>query len=70
MFSTFVMLYCIILQGKLELAIILMLEYVNRLQNAESCLHFLASKRPLNQVGAPYISNEAAYVIRMAIASR
>ena len=43
--------------GELELANIFMLKNVNKLQNVEACLHFLASKYSLTEVGMHYKSN-------------
>ena len=39
--------------GELELAGILLLENVDKLQNVETCLHFLAYKCPLTQTRMP-----------------
>ena len=44
-----------------------MLKNVNKLQNVEACLHFLASKWPLTQVDINYESNRAAYILRITI---
>ena len=55
---------------ELELASILMLKNVNKLHNSEACLHFLASKCPLTQVGMDYKSNQLAHIIRMRVASQ
>ena len=52
------------------LASILMLKNVNKLQNVDACLHFLASKCPLTKDGMRYKSNEVAYIIKMTIASQ
>ena len=38
--------------------------------DVEACLHFLASKWLLTQVGMDYKSNQVAYIIRMTIASQ
>ena len=47
-----------------------MLKNVNRLQNCEACLHLLASKYPLTQVGMHYKSNQVAHILfRMTVAS-
>ena len=51
-----------------ELANILMLRNASKLQNVDACLHFVAAKFPLTQVGMHYKSNRAAYIIRMTIA--
>ena len=53
--------------GELELASILMLKNVNKFHNFEACLHFIASKCPLPQVGMDYKSNQVAYIIRMTV---
>ena len=45
--------------------VIFMLKKVNKLQNAEICLHFLGPKCPLTQVGVHCKSNHVAYTIRM-----
>ena len=42
---------------QLESMDVLMLENVNKLQNVEACLHFLASKYSLTQVGIHYKTN-------------
>ena len=45
-----------------------MLTNVNKLLNFEAfeaCLHFLASKCPLTQVGMHYKSKQVAHIIRM-----
>ena len=55
--------------GQLELASILMLANVNKLQSVDACLHLLASECPLTQVGMRYKTNQVAYIIRMRIAS-
>ena len=42
---------------------------VNKLHNFEACLHFLASKCPLTQVGMDYKSYQVArIVLRMTVA--
>ena len=56
--------------GELELAGILMLKNVNKLHNFEACLHFIASKCPLNKVGMDYKSKQVAHIIRMRVASQ
>ena len=38
---------------------------VNTLQNCEACLHLLASKFPLTQVGMHYKSNQVAHIVRI-----
>ena len=40
-----------------------MLKNVNKFHNFEACLHFLASKCPLTQVGIDYKSNQVACII-------
>ena len=55
--------------GELELAGILMLKNVNKLHNF-ACLHFIASKCPLTQVGMDYKSKQVAHIIRMRVASQ
>ena len=55
---------------QLESTDVSMLENVNKLQNVEACLHFLASKYSLTQVGMHYKSNQVAYLFRMTIASQ
>ena len=39
-------------------------------KNVEACLHFLASKYSLTQIGMQYKSNRVAYLIRKPIASQ
>ena len=53
--------------GELELASILMLKNVNKLQNVDACLHFYS---PLTHVGVHYKSNQLAFIIKMTIASQ
>ena len=47
-----------------------MLTNVNKLHNFEACLHFLAFKCPLTQVGMDYKSNQVAHIIRVTVASQ
>ena len=47
-----------------------MLKNVNKLHNFEACLHFIASKYPLTQVGIDYKSNQVSDIIRMTVASQ
>ena len=47
-----------------------MLKNVNKLHNFEACLHSLAYKCLLTQVGVDYKSNQVAQIIRMAVASQ
>ena len=48
--------------GELELASISMLKNVNKLQNVDASLHFIAYKYPLTQVGMHYKSKHAAHL--------
>ena len=45
---------------------ILTLEYVNKLQHFEACVHFLASKLLLTQVRLPYERNQLVYYSKYA----
>ena len=47
-----------------------MLKNVNKLHNCEACLHLLASKCPLTQVGMHYKSNQIAHIIMMTVESQ
>ena len=53
---------------QLELAGISVVENVNKLQNCEACIHFLASEILLTQVRLPYESRQLAYIVRMSVA--
>ena len=49
---------------------ILMLRNINKPQDVDACLDFLALKRPLAQFGTCYKPNQVAYLIRLTIASQ